>query len=101
MTLLGKKSMSYLTTHLSFTSKPRPRPRSKSQPSANEPVENGSGQLRRNASIKSTKKPAVKQGSGRIPAKPANKTPNKRDEKMPAIENLTITANVNNNNNNK
>ncbi|KAJ8710012.1 hypothetical protein PYW07_009378 [Mythimna separata] len=77
--------------------KPRtPRPRSKSQPPVNEaPIENGA-QLRRNASIKTAKKPTVKQGTGRVAVKVPGKQPPK--DKLPALENLTITANVNNNN---
>ncbi|XP_063897480.1 protein CASC3 isoform X2 [Helicoverpa armigera] len=73
--------------------KPRsPRPRSKSQPSSTSPVENGS--LRRNASIKTAKKPTVKQGTGRV----AVKVPKPKEKvSMPPLENLTITASVNNN----
>ncbi|CAF4873767.1 unnamed protein product [Pieris macdunnoughi] len=67
--------------------KPRvPRPRSKSQPASNDSSENGS--LRRNASIKAKSRP-----NPVAKANPSNK------EKMPPLENLTITTVINNNQN--
>ncbi|KAJ2940886.1 hypothetical protein O0L34_g10146 [Tuta absoluta] len=75
-----------------------PRPRSKSQPSSNESIENGN--LRRNASIKD-------RARGRRPLartpKDNKKEPKEREgqkdsrEKLPPLENLTITATVVNN----
>ncbi|CAK1543383.1 unnamed protein product [Leptosia nina] len=67
-----------------------PRPRSKSQPASNESSESGS-QLRRNASIKAKVKPTR-------PVAAKAKPPAK--EKMPPLENLTITTSVVNNNQN-
>ncbi|KAJ0171570.1 hypothetical protein K1T71_013120 [Dendrolimus kikuchii] len=77
--------------------KPRtpPRPRSKSQPASNESSEK-SVQLRRNASIKTPKpKPVAKPALNKTA--PVKNTPKTTKEKMPALENLTITATVNNN----
>lgn len=69
------------------------RPRSKSQPASNESTDSGP-QLRRNASIKTPRpKPVVR------PAPVKNNAPKntpKPQEKLPAIENLTITTNLNN-----
>ncbi|XP_060807270.1 uncharacterized protein LOC106135915 isoform X1 [Amyelois transitella] len=89
-----------------YSNKKRPpRPRSKSQPPSNESSENGSQQLRRNASIKTPKaKTERPKPNNRVVAnnnnnnnnsKPTAKQPTK--EKLPAIENLTITATVFNN----
>ncbi|CAH3944866.1 unnamed protein product [Pieris brassicae] len=67
--------------------KPRvPRPRSKSQPASNDSSENGS--LRRNASIKAKSRP-----------NPVAKANTSTKEKMPPLENLTITTVINNNQN--
>ncbi|KAI8432917.1 hypothetical protein MSG28_013827 [Choristoneura fumiferana] len=68
-----------------------PRPRSKSQPTSNESLENGNN-LRRNASIKAKKQE-------KTPPKTEKRTNNVKNnkEKMPALENLTITTTVVNN----
>ncbi|XP_026318260.1 protein CASC3-like isoform X2 [Hyposmocoma kahamanoa] len=78
-----------------------PRPRSKSQPSSIDSSDQGS-QLRRNASVKATKnkQPPPRQNIGN---KNAPRRDQRRDvkkdvkEKMPPIENLTITSSTLNN----
>ncbi|KAL0861704.1 hypothetical protein ABMA27_009186 [Loxostege sticticalis] len=91
------------TTGNKYSKKGRaPRPRSKSQPASNESLDNGT-QLRRNASIKTPKGKTeravrpTRENLGKSAVKPSPK-PAPKDNKMPAIENLTITTSVVNNN---
>ncbi|CAK1591276.1 unnamed protein product [Parnassius mnemosyne] len=81
-----------------FNKKARaPRPRSKSQPASNESSDRGS-QLRRNASIKTPKsKPTPKPNI--VKQNPVNKSMSKTPvkDKLPPLENLTITTTVVNN----
>ncbi|XP_072948229.1 uncharacterized protein [Epargyreus clarus] len=81
-----------------FTRRSRARPRSKSQPASNESSENGS-QLRRNASIKTPKGKPAKQNLNRTMAAKPSPKPAAPKDKMPPLENLTITASVFNNSN--
>ncbi|CAG9131608.1 unnamed protein product [Plutella xylostella] len=82
-----------------------PRPRSKSQPNSEHSLENGTTELKRNASIKSPRsRDPVRKNPERIERTVVNKAPApvgkqpERPDRMPAIERLTITANVNTSN---
>lgn len=83
-----------------YSKKRAPRPRSKSQPSSIDSSDQGS-QLRRNASVKTTKnKPPPRQniGNKNAPRKDLKKDLKKEvKEKLPPIENLTITTSTLNN----